>query len=288
MMQPTTTYSSNRSNVLHTFFKCKLVLFATIVLSLYTLVALLTKMGLLANNWATEVGGSYEAPSWVNWLGTDLLGRSVVAKIIQGVEVAMSVGIIVSIATITIGVMLGIIAGYFGGFLDECIVWLYTVLTSIPRLVLLMVIAFILGKGILSVYIALTMVSWIDICRLVRGEVMRHKSRDYIQAAAALGASNIRKLCVHILPNIASLIIVQVSIVFQSAIKTEVVLSYLGLGVQDKPSWGLMISDAKTDILRGIWWELTFATLAMFILILAFNIMADALRDALDPKLKGR
>lgn len=263
-------------------FVCLLILLG------YVLVAMLTKIGWLANNWNEEAGASHEMPNWGNFFGTDILGRSVLAKVMHGCEVAMSVGFIVAFFAIIIGVTLGVLAGYFGGIIDEFVVWLYTVIAAIPTMILLMVVAFMMGKGMQSIYVALIVAEWTETCRLVRGEVMRHKSREYVQAASAIGASNFRKLFIHILPNIMPLIIFQFSLVFQTSIKYEVILSYLGLGVQNKPSWGIMISDAKTELLRGIWWELFFATMAMFLLVLVFNLITDALRDALDPKLKGR
>lgn len=268
--------------------KSKLALVALITVLGYALIASLAYCGLLASNWNIEVGGCYEPPSCKHWLGTDIFGRSVVAKIIKSTEVAMSVGFVVSIIAITIGVVLGAVAGYFRGVIDELIVWLYSTLAAIPNIMLLISLTFILGKGILAVYIALGMTNWVELCRLIRGEVIRHKGREYVQAATTIGASNCRKLFVHILPNIIHIVIIQFSAIFQVAIKSEVILSYLGLGVQNSPSWGVMINDAKVELMRGVWWQLTFATLAMFLVVLAFNILSDALRDALDPKLKGR
>lgn len=256
------------------------------ILLCYILVALATKLGWLGANWHAEVGASYQQPSGVHYFGTDVLGRSVFAKVLHGIEVAMHVGFVVALWAVAIGAILGILAGYFGGIIDACIVWLYTVITAIPTMILLMVVAFVLGKG--TICTALVITEWTETCRLVRGEMMRHKSREYIQAASAIGAGSFRKIFVHLLPNMLPLIIYQFSLVFQSAIKYEVILSYLGMGIQNKPSWGIMISDAKTGLLRGIWWEFFFATIAMFLLVLVFNILADALRDLLDPKLKGR
>jgi peptide/nickel transport system permease protein len=146
----------------------------------------------------------------------------------------------------------------------------------------------ILGKGAFAVYVALGATSWVTLCRLIRGEVLKHKDREYIQAASAIGGSDFRKLFFHILPNVSHIIIINTSLQFQTAIKSEVILSYLGLGVQGEPSWGTMIDDAKLELTRGVWWQLVAATAAMFIIVLAFNILGDALRDALDPKLKGK
>jgi ABC-type dipeptide/oligopeptide/nickel transport system permease subunit len=266
----------------------KLTVGALAVVLLYTIVALLAHLGFIASDWNAEVGSSYAAPSMQHWLGTDIFGRSVLAKIIKGTEVAMSVGFVVGLIAVTIGLALGALAGYFGGVVDECIVWFYTTVASIPNIMLLIALTFILGKGILSVYIALGMTNWVELCRLLRGEVKRHKDREYMQAATALGANHLRKLCRHILPNVLHIVIICFSLIFQFAIKSEVILSYLGLGVQDRPSWGVMIDDARVELTRGIWWQLAFATLAMFMIVLALNILSDALRDALDPKLKGK
>ena len=285
----------HKYNLLHQFGFSKkallgnrLNLFCFFTLLAYALVALSTKVGWLAANWQEEVGASYQQPNGLHYFGTDVLGRSVLAKVLHGAEVAMRVGFVVALCSVVIGATFGIAAGYFGGILDGCVVWLYTVVTAIPTMILLMAVAFVLGKGIQTVCIALVIAEWTETCRLVRGEVMRHKSREYMQAASAIGASSLRKIFVHLLPNILPLIIYQFSLTFQTAIKHEVILSYLGMGVQNKPSWGIMISDAKVGLLRGIWWELFFATMAMFLLVLVFNILADALRDLLDPKLKGR
>ncbi len=275
-------------DILRRMLQKKLSVAALLVVFLYVAVALLAHWGWVASDWNAEVGSSYEAPSMQHWFGTDIFGRSVFKKVMKGTEIAMSVGFVVGIIAITIGVALGALAGYFGGVVDECIVWLYSTLASIPNIMLLIAFTFILGKGILSVYIALGMTNWVELCRFIRGEVKRHKEREYVQAAAAIGASHLRKLCVHILPNVLHIVITSFSLIFQFAIKSEVILSYLGLGVQNAPSWGLMISDARVELTRGIWWQLAFATLAMFLIVLAFNILSDALRDALDPKLKGR
>lgn len=258
------------------------------IVLIYALIAVLTATGLLAADWANEVGGSYEAPNAKFFFGTDIFGRDVWKKLIQGTEVAMSVGLVASIIAIPIGVILGAIAGYYGGIVDEIIVWFYTTFSSIPWIMLTISFTFILGKGITSVYIALGLTSWVSLCRLIRGEVMKHKEREYVQAAGAIGGGHFRKLFIHILPNVNHIIIINTSLQFQTAIKTEVILSFLGLGVQGRPSWGTMIDDAKLELARGVWWQLAGATLAMFIIVLAFNFLGDALRDALDPKLKGK
>lgn len=228
------------------------------------------------------------APSAEHIFGTDIFGRSVFQKVVRGTQVAMSVGLATSLIAIPIGVVLGAVAGYFGGWVDDFITWLYTTFSSIPNIMLLISITMILGKGLFAVYVALGATSWVTLCRLIRGEVMKHKEREYVQAAGAIGGGHIRKLFLHILPNVTHIVIINTSLQFQVAIKSEVILSYLGLGVQGEPSWGTMIDDAKLELARGVWWQLAGATLAMFIIVLAFNILGDALRDSLDPKLKGK
>ena len=268
--------------------KDKLAIFAIFIVLFYLVLSLLTTSGLICSTWDQEVGGAYMPPSSEHWFGTDIFGRSVFSKVIKGVEVAMSVGLIVGSIAIFIGVLLGSLAGFFGGKVDEFIIWLCSTLSSIPSIMLLIAITFILGKGLMSVYLALGLTSWVTLCRLVRGEVIRHKHREYVMAASSIGAGNLYRLFRHILPNVMHVVIVQFSLLFQVAIKSEVILSYLGLGVQDRPSWGTMIDDAKLELARGVWWQLAGATFAMFLIVLAFNILGDALRDSLDPKLKGK
>lgn len=268
--------------------KDKLALASLVIVLIYFLIALLSSLGIIASTWSQEVGASNMAPSMEHLFGTDIFGRSVFQKVIRGTQVAMSVGVAASIIAIPIGVLLGAFAGYFGGWIDDFVTWLYTTFSSVPNIMLLISITLILGKGIFAVYIALGATSWVTLCRLIRGEVMKHKEREYVQAAGAIGGGDMRKLFRHILPNVSHIIIINTSMQFQIAIKSEVILSYLGLGVQGEPSWGTMIDDAKLELVRGVWWQLAGATIAMFFILLAFNILSDALRDALDPKLKGK
>jgi len=266
----------------------KLSLIALIIVAIYFGTALLTSMNLVATTWNTSIGGSYMAPGADALFGTDIFGRSVATRVIKATETAVMIGVVVSIIAIVIGTTLGMLAGYFGGIIDEIIVWFYTTFSSIPSIMLLVAIAFILGKGTMTVFLSLGITSWVGLCRIVRAEVMKHKEREYIAAANAIGATHSRKLIKHILPNISHLLIINFTQTFDSAVKAEVVLSFLGLGVVGRPSWGTMIDDSKLELARGVWWQLAAATLAMFVIVLAFNILGDALRDALDPKLKGK
>jgi ABC-type dipeptide/oligopeptide/nickel transport system permease subunit len=259
------------------------------IIVFYAVVALAAKMGLIATPWDEVVGPSYQAPSFQKLslcMGTDIFGRSVFYKVIHGTRIAMSVGLVSSIISIPVGVVLGALAGYFGGWIDEAIVWFYTTLSSIPSIMLLIAITFVLGKGLGAIYVALGVTAWVSLCRVLRGEFIKHKSREYVVAAESLGATHSSRVFKHILPNVSHFVIINLSINFMSAIKAEVILSFLGLGVQGQPSWGVMIDDAKLELARGVWWQLAGATMAMFFVVLAFNIFGDSLRDALDPKIK--
>ncbi|MBD66120.1 MAG: peptide ABC transporter permease [Halobacteriovoraceae bacterium] len=266
----------------------KVAVTSVIIVAVYSVIGLLSAFGIIAADWSQEVGPSYAPPSAEFWMGTDIFGRSVMSKIIHGTQVAMSVGLVSSLIAIPIGVGLGAIAGYYGGKVDEVIVWLYTTFSSIPYIMLLMSFSLILGRGLTSIWIALGATSWVALCRLIRGEVMKHKNREYVQAAESIGVGKLTRLFKHILPNVTHIVIIRTSLQFQIAIKAEVILSFLGIGVSGQPSWGTMIDDAKLELARGVWWQFAGATVAMFIVVLAFNILGDALRDALDPKLKGK
>ncbi len=219
-------------------------------------------------------------------LGTDNLGRDVFQRTVQGARIAFQVGIITACIAIPIGVILGCLAGYFGGKTDDFIVWLYSTFSSIPGLLFILAIAMVVGKGLLGVYLGIGLTTWVNLCRLIRGEVLKHKARPYVQAARVLGLGPCRIMFGHILPNVFHIVIITFSLRFPAAISTEVFMSFLGIGVQGEPSWGIMISNARLRLWQGVWWEMTFVTAAIFFIVLAFNLLGDALRDAFDPRLR--
>ena len=265
----------------------KVALVAVCVIGLYLFAGLLSLAGLLASGFAEQVGEAYAPPSWAHPFGLDVLGRSVWERLVQGSRVALIVGFFSTAIAIPVGAVLGLVAGYFRGWVDALVVWLYSTLDAIPTILLLLAMALVLptGKGLATVCIALGVTSWVSTCRVVRGEAIRQKELDYVRAARSLGAGNLRILFVHLLPNVLHLVLVQASLVFVYSIKSEVILSYLGVGVQNFPSWGVMIDDARLELVgRGVWWQFAAATAALFVLVLAFNLFNDALKDALDPK----
>lgn len=234
----------------------------------------------------TDLDAAYQPPSSEHWMGTDALGRDVAARLVQGTRIAYKVGIVTALIAIPIGVFLGCLAGYFGGRVDDFIVWLYSTFASIPGLLFILAIAMVVGRGLLGVYLGIGLTTWVGLCRLIRGEVIKHKEQAYVLAANALGFSWWRILFRHILPNVFHIIIVTFTLRFPAAVSTEVFMSFLGIGVQNEPSWGLMINSARMRLWQGVWWEMSFVTLAIFLLVLAFNLFGDALRDALDPRLR--
>jgi peptide/nickel transport system permease protein len=220
-------------------------------------------------------------------MGGDKWGRDVLLKAIKGTETSFVVGLAAALVAVFIGTLAGALAGYLGGWVDDVFNWIYSVFTSIPYLLLILAIAAVLDqKGTLTVVLILGLTGWTGIFRLVRAEYLKHRVREYVRAAFVIGASDARRMFVHILPNINHVVLVQLSLHVVLFIKSEVVLSFLGFGVGvDTVSWGSMLAEAGTELLLGKWWQLAAATAAMAVLVCAFSLFTDALRDALDPRI---
>jgi len=220
--------------------------------------------------------------------GGDRLGRDVLAKAIKGAEVSIFVGVSAAVLATLIGTLLGALGGFFGGKTGDFLEWVYNVFTAIPGILLIFAFAAVFGRGITSVVLILGLAGWTGIYRLVRAEFMKHAVRDYVRSAEAIGASAGSRMFRHILPNVSHVVLVQLSIYVVGFIKSEVILSYLGLGVGvDQVSWGTMLAEAQSELILGHWWQLAAATLFMAVFVTAFSLMTDSLRDALDPKLRG-
>ena len=220
--------------------------------------------------------------------GGDKWGRDVLKKVIKGSQTSIFVGIAAAIVAVFLGSVFGAVAGYYGRWLDDVFNWFYSVFTAIPYLLLILAVAAVLQqKGTLTIILILGLTGWTGVFRLIRGEYLKHKGREYVQAADAIGASNARRMFVHILPNVSHVVLVQLSILTVAFIKSEVILSFLGFGVPvDVVSWGSMLNEAQNELILGKWWQLAAAGTAMALLVTAFSLFTDALRDALDPKLK--
>jgi ABC-type dipeptide/oligopeptide/nickel transport system permease subunit len=260
------------------------------IIVIYLVLSALCALNIVFSNYAlVDNSISYQAPSAAHWFGTDLFGRDVLARAAHGTITSLIVGFFGAALSVLVGTVLGALAGYFGGKTDELIVWFYTTVDTIPYILLIVAFSFVAGPGLRTLCIAIGITSWVSHCRVVRSEFMKQRGREYVQGAAAMGASHLRRIFLHILPNTFHLILINFSLLFVTAVKSEVILSYLGMGVEPgTPSWGMMISDAKLELSRGVWWGLAAATVFMFFLVLAFTLFNNALRDALDPKLKGK
>ena len=229
-------------------------------------------------------------------LGGDKWGRDVLKKVLKGTQTSLVVGLSAAALAAFLGTLFGALAGFRGGWVDDFFNWLYSVFTSIPSILLVFALAAVLrsgplghvfASGIWTVVIILAVTGWTGMYRLVRAEYMKHREREYVLAAQAIGASAASRMFVHILPNVSHVILVQLSLLVVAFIKVEVILSFLGLGVPlDMVSWGTMLSEAQTELIIGKWWQLTAATVFMAIFLTAFSMLTDSLRDALDPKLR--
>jgi len=220
--------------------------------------------------------------------GADKWGRDVLQKAVKGTETSLVVGLASAALAAFLGTLFGAFAGYRGGWVDDFFNWLYSVFTAIPYLLLVLAIAAVLGqKGVSTVILILGLTGWTGIFRLVRAEYLKHKVREYVLAADSIGASDARRMFAHILPNVSHVVLVQLSLHVVLFIKSEVILSFLGFGVGiDTVSWGSMLAEAPSELILGMWWQITAATIAMALAVTAFSLFTDSVRDALDPRLE--
>lgn len=220
--------------------------------------------------------------------GADKWGHDIVKKTIKGGETSIVVGLVAAFLAVALGTVFGALSGFYGGFVDDLFNWFYSVFTSIPSILMILTVAAVLQqKGVTTIVLILGLTGWTGPYRLMRAEYMKHKAREYVMAADAIGASAWRRMFGHILPNVSHVALVQMSILVVGFIKAEVILSFLGFGVPvGVVSWGSMLNEAQNELILGKWWQLAAASGAMALLVTAFSLFADALRDALDPKLK--
>lgn len=256
------------------------------VLALYLLIAVLGSLGMfpaeidlgLLNDGDHQVM-AYASPSSGAWLGTDQLGRDVLEVTLQGVRVALSVGFLAASVAVLLGALFGVLAGWYGGRIDNFLLWLSGSVAAIPGILLVLVLSWMLGGGYLGVFLAIGFVSWVGIYRLVRVEVKRLQTEPYLLAAKLHGATTPFLVLRHLLPNLSPILLTQFVLHFLFAIKAEAILSFLGIGMQGHMSWGTMIADAWAfdDLGNDRWLRLTGATMAMAILILAMQRVAMGL-----------
>ena len=220
--------------------------------------------------------------------GADKWGHDILKKTIKGGETSIVVGLVAALVAVALGTLFGALSGFYGGVVDDLFNWFYSIFTAIPSILMILTVAAVLQqKGVMTIVLILGLTGWTGPYRLMRAEYIKHKAREYVMAADAIGASAWRRMFGHILPNVAHVALVQMSILVVGFIKAEVILSFLGFGVPvGVVSWGSMLNEAQNELILGKWWQLAAAAGAMALLVTAFSLFADALRDALDPKLK--
>lgn len=237
---------------------------------------------------ATEIKNKFRPPCLSHPFGTDELGRDIFSRVVYGGRISLQAGSVVIGMALVIGVPFGLLAGYFGGVMDEIIMRMVDVFLSFPPLLLALAIAAMLGPSLTNAMIAIAIAWWPWYTRLLRNEAVSVREREYVQAAKALGASWWRIIFRHLLPNTIVPVIIQASMDFGSVILTSASLSFLGLGAQPpSPEWGLMVSTSRTYFLT-YWWIGTFPGLAIFLSVLAFNLVGDGLRELMDPRLRRK
>jgi len=240
---------------------------------------------------ATNLSLRYLPPNSEHWFGTDSTGRDIFSRVVFGARISLEVGIIVVTISTVIGTILGAIAGYYGGWIDRIVSgYIFNVFLSFPGLLLAIAMVAFLGAGLNQLILALCIIGWVGYARLIRGQVLKVRELDFVQAARALGARDLRILFLHILPNAIQPLIVQASLGMAGAVLSEASLSFLGLGVPPPaPSWGVMIEEARDlSTLQAAPHALIFPGIAIALTVLAFNFIGDGLREYLDPRQRAR
>jgi peptide/nickel transport system permease protein len=273
--------------ILHRLFRHKGAAFGVGVIALVVILAAIASI-LYPDGPFEMVGGTFEPPfQRPHPLGTDGLGRDVLICIVYGTRVSLLVAIVSTAVAVTVGVLVGAVSGYFGGRLDDLVMRVTELFQTIPSFVFAVVLIAIFTPNIGSIVAAISVVSWPPVARLVRGEFLAIRHREYVEAALVLGVSTPRIIFVEILPNVVSPVVVLASLMVANAILLEAGISFLGLGDQNLMSWGYMIGEGRSTI-RDAWWLSLFPGVAVVVTVLALNLVGDGLNDALNPRLARR
>jgi len=259
------------------------------IVTVFLLITMSVLFGWLGQGWSVAGGGRWEPVSVDHWLGTNLLGQDIFQRAVFSLRTAFEIGLVVSLLSTLLGAMLGALAGWYNGetgrtWVDGGILWIMGVLDSIPFYLFVAAVAYALQGWPWAMHIAMIATFWTSTGRLIRAEAMRIKSREFVLSARAIGLPAPLILFRHVLPNTLHILLVQATIAFVAAIKTEVILSFLGLGVRDSVSWGLMLAESTQEVLAGHFNNFLAASLMLFVLLLGFNLISDALQDAFDPR----
>ncbi len=278
-----------RANVWQRLKQNKLAVGGIVVLVLFYTAALLQPW--IATHPYAEItsGMRNTPPSTENWMGTDRQGRDVFSRLIKGGQISLAAGFMAVVIVMLIGITLGALAGFFGGWVDQLVMRFTDILLAIPLILLLITAASLFRPSLQTTIVVIGVSSWPGTARLVRGQFLALKGQEFVTAARAMGANPTRIMVQHLFPNTLAIIIVQSTIWLSYAIILEASLSYLGLGVQiPTPSWGNMLQDGQRELLFGAWWLTLFPGLAIFLTVLSFNLLGDGLRDAMDPRHQKR
>jgi peptide/nickel transport system permease protein len=265
----------------------RLTYFGLVVVAIIAICALFAPLIAPQDYTAVNLAARYLPPSAQHLFGTDALGRDVFARVVYGARISLRVGLVVVSVSTVIGTILGALAGYYGGWIDRILSgYLFNVFLAFPGLLLAIAMVAFLGAGLDKLILALCVIGWVGYARLIRGQVLKVREYDFVQAARALGAGDMRIIFVHILPNAIQPLIVQASLGMAGAVLAEASLSFLGLGIPPPaPSWGTMIEEARgLDTLQSAPHVLIFPGIAIALTVLAFNFIGDGLREYLDPK----
>ncbi len=252
-----------------------------IVVAVFFLIALSVWSGLLGQGWSDVVGEQWESANRKHWFGTNLLGQDILQRTLFGTATAFETGLIVTLSSTLLGTLMGALAGWYrDGWLDEVVLWMTGVLDSIPFYLFAAAVAFALKGNPWAMHLAMIITFWTTTARIIRGEVIRLKERQFVEAALAMGIPGLTTVFRHVIPNTFHILLVQATIVFVAAINTEVILSFLGLGIKDGVSWGLMLAESSQEVLAGHFGNFFAAGGALFVLLMGFNLLSDALQDA--------
>jgi peptide/nickel transport system permease protein len=284
---PLVRRTSRRREVWRALVANRLAVGGIVVLALLVLVAILARYVAPHPVGLVDIPNRLQPPSTTHWFGTDNFGRDILSRVIAGSRVSLQVGAIAVGISLAAGVPLGLVAGFYGGRIDDVIMRAMDTLFAFPYILLAIAIVAVLGPSMANAMIAIGVVFTPIFARVTRGSVLSVREEVYVRAARSLGASDLRLLRVHVLPNVMAPIIVQTSISLAFAVLAEAALSFLGVGVQPpRPSWGSMLFEGR-GFIQHAWWMSVFPGLAIFFTVLAFNVVGDALRDALDPRQKS-
>jgi peptide/nickel transport system permease protein len=255
-----------------------------VIVGLFLALAVAVSLGFAGQGWSAADGGRWEPASPQHWFGTNVLGQDIFQRSIHSVRTAFEIGVAVALLSTALGAVLGGLAGWYShGWVDGALLWLQGVLDSIPFYLFVAAVAYALQGQPWAMHLAMIATFWTTTGRLVRAEVMKLKTREFVLAARSIGLPAPLILARHVLPNTAHILLVQATIAFVAAIKTEVILSFLGLGLHDGVSWGLMLAESTQEVLAGHFNNFLAASMMLFALLMGFNLLADALQDAFDP-----